>query len=53
MWILTVCTAGWIMCGSHTEYEYPNKGDCYEAREALMERPQDFNYVVCAPKQKE
>ena len=54
-WVLTICTAGWVLCGQEREVEYPNEAACYRALNELYRRsePGDFKYVTCAPKQKE
>ena len=52
MWVLTICTAAWLLCGALVEVEYHSEEECYRARDALMVRPQDFKYVVCGPKPK-
>jgi hypothetical protein len=53
MWILHICTAGWIMCGSVREFKYETEKQCYAALDELYKRQPatDFKYVVCKPKE--
>jgi hypothetical protein len=50
-WILTICTAGWLMCGSVLVQEYPTEAHCYKALDTLYKTQgrDRFNYVVCSP----
>ncbi len=54
IWILTICTAGWVLCGSLITHEYPSEAQCYKAMDTLYERQgkASFNYVTCSPKVK-
>jgi hypothetical protein len=51
-WILTICTAGWVLCGSLKEIEYPTDAHCYKAMDTLYAKQGKaaFNYVTCSPK---
>lgn len=50
-WILSICTAGWVLCGSYIETAYPSEQDCYKALNELYKRQksEDFKYVICSP----
>ena len=52
MWILTICTAGWVMCGIEIKVEYESEKQCYTALDELYKRQpaSDFKYVFCKPK---
>ncbi len=52
IWILHICTAGWVLCGQEVKVEYPNEQSCYRAMEDLYRRnnPDKFKYVICKPK---
>lgn len=52
MWILTICTAGWVMCSQIRTVEYKNEQQCYAALNELYKRhpAADFKYVICEPK---
>ena len=52
MWILTICTAGWVMCGHLKTFEYKNEQQCYTALNELYKRQpaSDFKYVICEQK---
>lgn len=55
IWILQICTAGWVMCGQLREIPYPDEVSCYRALEELYKRHGvgAFKYVLCAPRGKE
>lgn len=49
-WVLSICTAGWLMCGSYVEARYPSEEACYKALNDLYTRnPKGYNYVLCSP----
>ena len=52
-WVLTVCTAAWIMCGSEASFNYETESQCYKAMDILYARhgEKGFNWVICAPSQ--
>ena len=31
IWILHICTAGWVLCGQEVKVEYPNEQSCFAA----------------------
>lgn len=55
IWILTICTQSWLLCGVVVKYEYPSEQQCYRALNELYDRHGSlkFKYVTCAPKQDE
>jgi hypothetical protein len=52
IWILTICTAGWVMCGQQSKIEYQTEMQCYRAMEEIYKRQpsSDFKFITCAPK---
>lgn len=50
-WILTICTAGWVLCGQRIEQNYPSEQACYRALDELYKRhgSKEFKWVTCAP----
>ena len=51
IWILTLCTNAWVLCGQHLTYEYKNEESCYRALEKIIETSQEKpNFIICAPK---
>lgn len=54
MWMLTICTAGWVLCGQIINIEYKTKQECYESLNELYKRQKstDFKYIICAEKGK-
>lgn len=53
-WVLTICTAGWGMCGAINEYTYRDEASCYRALNEIYKRQgrEAFKYIVCRPKEK-
>ena len=49
-WVLTICTAAWIMCGQHREMTYPDESSCYRAMEQIYKQhgKESFRYVTCS-----
>jgi len=54
-WLLTICTAGFIICGTTITQEYPTEDQCYRAIESLyrLQGKSAFIYVTCSPQLKE
>ena len=52
VWILTICTAGWVLCGQQQKIEYQTESQCYRALDELYKRQpaSDFKFVTCEPK---
>ena len=52
VWILTICTSGWVLCGQEIRHEYPSEAACYRALDDLYKRnnPDKFKYITCSPK---
>ena len=49
-WILSVCAAAWLLCGSYVEAQYPSEEACYKALNDLYKRnPTGYKYVICSP----
>jgi hypothetical protein len=51
-WILTICTAAWLMCGSVQVFEYPTEAQCHKAMDTLYNRQgkEAFKYITCSQK---
>lgn len=49
--LLTVCTAGWVMCGQVTHAEFPTMAACQtERREMYRLQGRDaFKWITCEP----
>ncbi len=49
IWILEICTAGWVLCGQQREIPYPDEPSCYRALEQLYKQQgrEAFKYVLC------
>jgi hypothetical protein len=54
-WILTICTAAWLICGTVKETEYTTEEQCYKAMDGLYRQKgkESFKYLTCSPKTKE
>jgi hypothetical protein len=54
IWILTICTAAWGICGTVKELEYPTEEQCYKSMEAMYRQQgrESFKYITCSPKLK-
>lgn len=50
--VLTICTAGWLMCGSLVQYEFKDYQSCAAERKAIIESvgAGKFNYITCTEK---
>jgi len=49
-WFLSICTAGFIMCGQVIEQTYPTEQACYRAMDELYKRQgrEYFRWVTCS-----
>jgi hypothetical protein len=51
IWVLTICTNGWVLCGDIVHREYPTEDACYRALDHLVRNHgHNVKYVTCAPK---
>lgn len=52
--VLTICTAGWLMCGSLVEHQFKDYQSCAAERKAIIESfgAGKFNYITCTEKRK-
>ena len=52
MWLLTICTYGWIMCSELRYENYDTEDQCYKALHTLYETQgkNEFNYITCSLK---
>ena len=49
-WILSMCTASWLMCGQYIEAKYESEAACYKALDDLYKRnPAGYKWVTCTP----
>jgi len=55
IWLMTVCTSGWVICGQQITNEYPTEEQCYRSMESMYKQQgkDAFNYITCAPKKGE
>jgi hypothetical protein len=53
IWVLTICTQAWVLCGIMVKHEYPSEEQCYRALNEIYDRNGSlkFKYVTCSPKQ--